>query len=180
MSRENTAERLVCGCPAAYPDWHQSGDIDLGGQLVHSLNIPMFIHMPIGYEAYLVKQKKDIERLELHEAWSGFNLTRTGAFRGQLICPLQETHSPARNIMALPHPFNLRVRLVEGDIDSIRSDVRLMQSELLDEGRMPKGLYLSYLTCPTCEEERGGKRIMILRHWVKSEKLERKLAKKRK
>jgi len=168
------SERLPCGCPASYPDW-RSGDIDLGGQLVHDLSIPMFIHMPIGYENYLLKQKEDIERLELHETWPGFNLTRTGAFRGQIICPLEEKHSPARNIRILPTPFHLRVRIFHGDVADMRQEVRAMQSELLDEGLLPKELFLSYLTCPVCEEERGGKRLMILRHWVKNAKLEKKL-----
>ncbi|MBL1352285.1 MAG: hypothetical protein COA61_002955 [Zetaproteobacteria bacterium] len=165
--------RLACGCPASYPDWR--GDVDLGGQLVHDLGIPMFIHMPIGYENYLLKQKNSIERLELHEKWPGFNLTRTGVFRGQMICPLQEEHSPAHNIRILASPFKLRVHLFHGDIADIRQDIRAMQSKLLDEGLLPKELYLSYLTCPECEEGRGGKRLMILRHWVTSKKLAKKL-----
>ncbi|MDQ6991093.1 MAG: hypothetical protein Q9M11_05115 [Mariprofundaceae bacterium] len=168
------SERLPCGCPSSYPDW-RSGDIDLGGQLVHDLGIPMFMHMPVGYENYLFKQKTNIEDLELHEAWPGFNLTRTGAFRGQLLCPLQESHSPAHHIRILPTPFHLRVRLFHGDVTNMRQEVRAMQSELLDEGLLPKELFLSYLTCPECEDKRGGKRLMILRHWVSSKKLEKKL-----
>jgi len=171
--------RLDCGCPSVYPDW-RSGDIDLGGQLVHSLSIPMFMHMPIGYENYLLKQKDDIERLELHEMWAGFNLTRTGAFRGHMFCPLLEESSPARNVAVLPSPFHLRARLFHGDVMDMRHEVRAIQSELLDEGLMPKELYLSYLTCPICEEERGGKRILIMRRWIKSKKLEEKLNKKNK
>jgi len=69
----------------------------------------------------------------------------------------------------------LRVHLLHGDVADMRQVVRLMQSELLDEALLPKELFLSYLTCPACEEERGGKRLMILRHWVKSAKLEKKL-----
>jgi len=168
--------RLECGCPVSYPDWHD-GDIDLGGQLVHSLKIPMFMHMPIGYEAYLLKQKDDIERLELHETWPGFNLTRTGALRGQMLCPLVEEKSPARNLMILPHPFHLRVHLFHGDVTDMRMSIKHMQSEILDDGLMPKELYLSYLTCPVCEEQRGGKRVMLMRRWVKSKKLEARLNK---
>jgi len=169
-------QRLECGCPSEYPDW-QHGDIDLGGQLVHQLSIPMFMHMPIGYEAYLLKQKDDIERLELHETWPGFNLTRTGALRGQMLCPLMEKSSPARNLRTLPHPFHLRVHLFHGDVTEMRTAIRNMQSEILDAGLMPKELYLSYLTCPACEEQRGGKRVMLLRRWMKSKKLEAKLNK---
>jgi hypothetical protein len=168
--------RLACGCPAHYPDW-KDGDIDLGGRLVHRLKIPMLMHMPIGYESYLLKQKDDIERLELHESWPGFNLTRTGAFRGEMICPLEEERSPARNLTNLPNPFRLRIKLFHGDVTEIKQEVRAMQSALLDEGNMPKELYLSYLTCPICEEERGGKRIMLARRWVKNKRLEKRLKK---
>jgi len=170
--------RLECGCPSKYPDW-RNGDIDLGGQLIHNQKISTFMHMPIGYEAYLLRQKEDIERLELHERWPGFNLTRTGAFRGQMLCPLLEDHSPARNIEVLKNPFHIRVHLLRGDVSDIRKEVRKMQSGLLDEGLMPKELYMSYLTCPTCEKERGGKRLLLLRHWVKSRKLKARLDKKK-
>ena len=50
-----------------------------------------------------------------------------------------------------------------------------MQSELLDVGRMPKELYLSYLTCPNCEGKRGGARIMLLRRWEASGRLSKRL-----
>jgi len=176
MTSDVSHGRLECGCPSIYPDWKYS-DVDLAGQLVHTLKIPMFMHMPIGYEAYLLKQKADIERLELHEKWPGFNLTRTGALRGQMLCPLVEEKSPARNLMNLATPFHLRVQLFHGDVTDMRTEVRNMQSELLDEGRMPKELYLSYLTCPVCEEERGGKRVMLIRRWMKSSKLETRLKK---
>ncbi|MDQ6955229.1 MAG: hypothetical protein Q9M20_07280 [Mariprofundaceae bacterium] len=169
--------RLACGCPSTYPDW-KDGDIDLGGTLMHVLKIPMFIHMPIAYEAYLLKQKNDIERLELHETWPGFNLTKTGALRGQILCPLVEKSSPARNLMTVPIPFHLRIQLFHGDVTDMRGEVRKIQSELLDDGRMPKELYLSYLTCPVCEEERDGKRVMLARRWVKSSKLEARLKNK--
>ena len=172
------SERLPCGCPSEYPDWRDA-DVDLGGHLVHDLGIPMLAHMPIGYENYLLKQKNDIERLELHEAWPGFHLTRTGAFRGRLLSMLEEERSPARLVRILPTPFHVRVRLFHGDVSEMRQEVRLMQSDILDEGLLPKELYLSYLTCPQCEEERGGKRLMILRRWVKSPKLKAKLDRKK-
>jgi len=136
------------------------------------------MHMPIGYEAYLVRQKEDIERLELTEKWPGFNLTRTGAFRGQMLCPLIEENSPARNISVLKNPFNLRLHLLRGDVSEIKTQVRKMQSELLDEGLMPKELYMSYLTCPLCEEKQGGKRLFLARRWIKNPKLKERLNKK--
>jgi len=55
-----------------------------------------------------------------------------------------------------------------------------MQSALLDEAKMPKELFLCYLTCPRCRDERGGIKIMLLRHWVKSEKLQKRLDKQQK
>jgi hypothetical protein len=168
--------RLECGCPTEFPaDWHGK-DIDLGATLVHEQRVPMFLHMPIGFEACLDRQHKDIERLELNERWPGFVLAESAMFRGRLICPLAEESSPARSVYRLPNPFQLRVRLFRGDVGGIKQVVREMQSALLDEGKMPKQLFLSYLTCPRCQEERGGMQIMLLRHWVKSPKLEKRLA----
>jgi len=140
--------------------------------------IRFFEGVDMDKQAYLLKQKEDIERLELHESWAGFNLTRTGAFRGQMLCPLLEEHSPARHVMNLANPFHLRVKMFHGDVTDIKATVRAMQSELLDEALMPKELYLSYLTCPVCEEERGGKRMLLLRRWVKSDKLNKRLKKR--
>ncbi|MDX8401188.1 MAG: hydrolase [Mariprofundaceae bacterium] len=165
--------RLACGCPAEYPDWR--GDVDPGGMLVHREKMPAFLHMPIGYEACLDRQMKDIARLELHERWPGFALTRTGMFGGEILAPLVEEHCPARQTFRLPNPWPVRVQMFEGDVGGIKDAVRRMQSELLDEGKMPKALYLAYLTCPRCAESRGGMRLMILRHWVKSERLARRL-----
>jgi len=167
--------RLECGCPSEYPDW-DGKDIDLGGTLVHEQQAPMFLHMPIGFEAKLDMQLKDIRRLELHEKWPGFVLTETGMFRGRLLCPLEDEHSPARSILRLPRPFNLRVRVYNGDVGGIRSAIAEMQSELLEEARMPRKLFLSYLTCPRCQEERGGMRVMLLRQWEHNSKLEKRIA----
>jgi hypothetical protein len=47
---------------------------------------------------------------------------------------------------------------------------------LLDSGDLPKEIYLSYLTCPRCSEERGGERILLLRRWKASNRLSRKVS----
>ncbi len=167
---------LDCGCPSEYPQW-DGEDVDLGAWLVHEQRVLMFLHMPIGYEAYLDRQHKDIKRLQLNERWPGFVLTQSAAFRGRILCPLAEDTSPARNTFRLSNPFYVRTKLVHGDVGSIKGEVRSMQSALLDEGKMPKELFLSYLTCPRCRDQRGGIKIMLLRHWIKSKKLQERLAK---
>jgi len=166
--------RLPCGCPSDYPDW-DGRDVDLGAWLVHEISIPMFLHMPIGFEAYLLKQSRDIEQLRLTPRWPGFVLARSSMFRGSILCPLEEEDSPARNVHRLKNPFHIRATLFDGDVSQIRPEVRRLQSELLDEGRMPKELFLCYLTCPVCRDERGGNRLLILRQWEESAKLRRRL-----
>lgn len=168
--------RLECGCPSEFPDWHNK-DIDLGGTLVHEQKTAMLLHMPIGFEAYLDRQHKDLERLELHEQWPGFVLAESGMFRGRILALLAEEHSLARSTYTLKNPYMVRAQLFDGELKDIKATIRQMQSELFDQGRMPKSLFLSYLTCPKCREERGGTRIMLLRHWVKSPKLEARLKK---
>ncbi|MDX8408629.1 MAG: hydrolase [Mariprofundales bacterium] len=171
---QSAPERLPCGCPPEYPDW-DNRDIDLGGSLMQRTTLPMFLHMPIGFEARLHRQYEIIRGHRLHERWPGVALSQTGIFRGQLLCPLQEERSPLHGVIRLPNPYQLRCKLIHGDIGNIKLAVRTMQSELLDIARMPAALYLAYLTCPACKEERGGNRIMILRHWTKSPKLAQRL-----
>ena len=48
---------------------------------------------------------------------------------------------------------------------------RQQQMTLLDKGRMPKELYLAYLTCPRCAEQRGGEKILVLRRWKENARL---------
>jgi len=170
----DTPQRLPCGCPPEYPDW-DNRDIDLGGYLMQRTTLPMLLHMPIGFEARLHRQYEAIKNHGLHERWPGLALSQTGLFRGQLLCPLQEESSPLHSIIRLPNPYPLRCKLIHGDIGNIKQTVRTMQSELLDIARMPKELYLAYLTCPACQKERGGNRIMILRHWTKSPKLAQRI-----
>ncbi len=168
--------RLECGCPSEYPDW-DGKDIDLGATLVHEQGSAMFFHMPIGFEACLDRQHHDIEKLSLNEQWPGFVLAESAMFRGRILALLSEDNSPARKTYRLKNPYMLRVQLFKGNLKDIKISIRQMQSELFDQGRMPKNLFLSYLTCPRCQQERGGTQIMLLRHWVKSPKLEQRLAK---
>lgn len=170
---ETSSGRLACGCPPVFPDWNGK-DVNLGGHLVHGQKQSMFMHMPIGHEAKLDLQFKDMQRLDLHAKWPGFVLSRSAMFRGQLLCLLKEDHSPARSVFSLARPFQLRVLLFHGDVADVRLHVAKMQSGLLDEGKMPKSLFLAYLTCPRCQEERGGMQVMLLRQWVLNEKLRQK------
>ncbi len=170
--------RLECGCPSEFPDW-DGKDIDLGATLVHEQKSAALFGMPIGFEAYLDRQHQDIEKLELTEQWPGFVLAETGLFRGRILALLAEEQSMARRTYRLPDPYMLRARLFQGNVSQIKGTIRSMQSELFDAGRMPKNLFLSYLTCPRCQESRGGQQIMLLRHWVESPKLKQRLQRKR-
>ncbi len=171
-----TDGRLPCGCPSDFPDW-DGKDINLGGELVHSQKLRMFMHMPVGFEARLDMQLKDMQRLDLHARWPGFVFSRSAMFRSQLLCLLADEDSPARNVMRLPRPFHLRVSLFHGDVADVRQEVSRMQSSLLDEAKMPKELYLAYLTCPRCQDERGGMQVMLLRRWCDHPRLRQRLAK---
>lgn len=169
---------LPCSCPETYPDW-DGQDIDLGGSAVLALPIPTFLHMPMGYEVYLGRLNHLLQHLDVKQRWPGLVLTRTGWWRGEILSVLSQSNSPSHLIRHLPSPFRLRARLHKGDVGTIRTSVREMQSQLLDAGRMPKELYLSYLTCPTCAEGRGGAKIMLLRRWEESPTLVKRLAKQR-
>ncbi len=172
----NDIQRLECGCPPHYPEW-DNREVDLGGTLMQQTSVPYFLHMPIGFEAKLFQQHDTIQKMELHERWPGFVLSQSGMFRGRILCPLREERSPLRDIIRLPNPFHLACSVVRGDVGQIKPTVRAMQSALLDAGKMPKELYLAYLTCPVCQERRGGMRIMVLRHWEPSKKLQERIRK---
>ncbi len=168
---------LDCGCPGDYPDW-QGQDIDLAHQAAHTLPIASFLYMPLAYDTYRQRQQVDIEQLELEECWPGFALSRTGLVGGQLIRLLKDSRSPSRHVGNLPGKFQLNVQLHEGGIGTIRDTVRQQQMTLLDSGRMPKEVYMAYLTCPRCAEERGGERIMVLRRWEENPRLKRQQGKR--
>lgn len=165
---------LDCGCPEHYPDW-DGKDVDMGGEAVLELPIPTFLHMPMGYEVYLGRVRHLIEQLELEPRWRDFCLSRTGWMRGVILCPLSSADSPSRHVKRLESPFQLRGRLHQGDIGTIKASVREMQAELLDAGRMPKELYLCYLTCPVCQDGRGGAKILLLRRWEQSHRLSKRI-----
>lgn len=165
---------LACGCPEEFPDWDNK-NVALGGEAVLALPIPTFLHMPMGYEVYLGRVRHLITQLELEPRWPNFYLTRTGWMRGRILCLLTAADSPSRHVTRLPNPFQLRGKLHQGDIGTIKNSVREMQAELLDAGRMPKELYLSYLTCPLCQEQRGGAKILLLRRWEQSGRLSRRI-----
>ncbi|MEJ2553841.1 MAG: hypothetical protein P8079_07485 [Gammaproteobacteria bacterium] len=164
---------LSCACPEHYPDW-VGKDVNLGGHCVHSLSIPTLLHMPLGYEAYLKRQYHDIQALRLTESWPNLVLTRTGMFRGTITRLLEKTTSPSHRIEYLPNPFHVRGKLHLGDVGTIRNSVREIQMELLDKGKLPKELYLCYLTCPLCRDERGGNKILLLRRWTESTLLKKR------
>lgn len=171
---EKSPQALECGCPEHYPDW-DGKDVDLGGEAVLELPIPSFLHMPVGYEVYLGRARHMVKQLELKPRWPDFYLTRTGWVGGRILCLLNSADSPARHVTRLPIPFQLRGKLHHGDIGSIKSSVREVQADLLDAGRMPKELYLSYLTCPLCQEQRGGAKILLLRRWEESARLSKRI-----
>lgn len=169
--------RLDCGCPSEYPDWDKQ-DVDLSRHAAHVMPIPTLFHMPLSFESYLDRQWQEIQQLELQETWPGLVLTHTGFFRGRIVALVKSADSPSRRVETLPSPFRVRGLLHQGDIGTIKNSVRMLQSQLLDEGRMPKELYLCYLTCPRCSESRGGSRILLLRRWEQNKRLEDKVTRR--
>lgn len=163
-----------CDCPSSFPDWDKQ-DVDLGGAFAHVLTVPMFLHMPVGFEAYVERQKQILERLRLIERWPGLVLARSAAFRGQIIRLLEDAVCPASHLEYLPSPFKVRASLHHGGIGTIARGIKLVQSELLEKGRVPRELYLCYLTCPRCSGQRGGDQILLLRRWTESQALQQRI-----
>lgn len=166
---------LECGCPGEYPDWHDQ-KIDLSHHTAHVLPIAAFFYMPLSYETYRQRQQQEIEQLDLNELWPGFALTRTGFLRGQIIRLLETTNSPSRHFKHLDSNFQVHGYMHDGGIGTIRKSIREQQMTLLDSGDIPKELYLSYLTCPRCSDERGGERILLLRRRKSSRRLGKKVS----
>lgn len=163
---------LACHCPTSYPDW-DGKDISLTGQCIHRLPIAAFFHMPLAYETYTQRQQHEITTLELEEPWPGFTLTRSGMFGGEIIRLLDAaTESPSRRVDYLPGNFHIRAKIHTTGIETIKDAIGSMQSELISEGKMPKELYLAYLSCPSCEKEHE-QVIMIVRRWIESPRLTR-------
>ena len=169
---------LSCGCPEEFPDW-DGQDLDLGGQTVHTLPIPMLMHMPLAYELYVKRQQEAVVRLGLQEKWPGLVFARAGFFRGAIVRLLDNVRSPARHVHVLPRPFRVRAALHHGNISTGRKVIQGMQMALLDAGRRPKELYFSYLTCPHCSADRGGEKMLFLRRWEESAVLKRRLDQRR-
>lgn len=166
----------VCLCPSSYPDWHEK-DVDVSGQPTHTMAMPTFLHMPMAYDTYVQKQQNDIEQLELQEQWPGLVLTKTGFVQGVLIRLLKTGDSPSRFVRYLSADFKLHGLLHLGGIGTIKQSVRQLQNRLFDMGRMPKEVYLCYLTCPICSERKGGDKILLLRRWQASPSLAKRLKK---
>jgi len=166
-----------CACPADFPSWHEQ-DIDLSGESILASKIPSFLYMPLSYEACLQRQQSDLEQLELSEQWPGLVMTRTGLFRGEIYRLLTTGNSPSRHVRSLEAPFNVTGYLHNGGMGTIRESTRQLQMQLFDQGRMPKELYLCYLTCPICYEKKGGDKILLLRRWNESATLKKRLHKK--
>lgn len=167
-----------CACPPKFPDWHQK-EVELGGHWAHVQKIPALFSMPLAYDHYVKTQFEAIQRLELQESWPGLVLTQTGFVGGRLIRLLEVHASLAYQIQRLPDPLHLFGWLHQGGIGTIKSSLRQLQQSLLDQGRLPKELFLCHLTCPTCAEGKGGERILMLRRWEPSPRLQARLSRQR-
>lgn len=164
-----------CPCPTEWPDW-DGRDVDLSAALVHVMPIRTLFNMPLGYESFHQRQAAEIGNLEVKERWPGVVLSHVGWFKGRLLRVLDEEQAvpPHHRIERLPTPFRLRARLHRGNVSTIREPYLALQRELLEAGRMPKELYLVYLTCPACEAAKGGEQILMLRRWEESPRLQRR------
>ena len=166
----------ICGCPESIPDWDQQ-NIDLSGQPVHEQKFPALLHMPLAYELYAKKQENAVNALGLTEPWPGFTLTRTSVFGGKLLRLIDSSSSPSHQVKRLASPFMVYAQLHQGNLGTARSTIRAMQSRLLDNAKLPKGLFIAHLTCPRCEANKGGEKLLLVRHWVESRRLSNKVAK---
>lgn len=164
----------ACFCPKTYPDVHLK-DLDLSNEAMHRIPLATFFFMPLSYHTYADKQQRAISDLELVERWPGLTLSHTGFLRGSLTRILEAADSPSRFVSNLPPDFKLQGFLHPGGIGTIKSSLRALQNHLFDQGRMPKELYLCYLTCPRCEEEKGGEKILLLRRFQESATLKNRL-----
>jgi len=169
-------EMELCPCPEEYPDW-DGQNINLGGSCVHEMGIASFFHMPMAYDMYVSKQAANIDHLELTEKWPGFMLTKTGMWGGKIIRLLEDCQSPSRLVKYLPGDFLVMVKMHYGTVDSVAKVVHKMQIDMVEQGCIPKELYLSHLTCPVCSERKGGDKIMILRKYKANERIRERLEK---
>lgn len=161
---------LACGCPDSFPEW-DNRDIDLGAHPSHILPMPTLFHMPLSYGLYVQRQRAEIEELELVESWPRVVFSETGFLGGRIIALLESALSPSRHVQCLPAEFQVRAKLHHGGIGTVRNTIRQLQSELLDNGRMPKQLLMSHLTCDLCRSKRGGDKILVIRRFETSKRL---------
>jgi len=165
-----------CHCPPQIPDFHLK-IVDLGGAAIHRLPVAAFFFMPLSYHTYAEKQRQAIIDLELQERWPGLILSNTGLFRGSMIRVLEDGNSPSRFVSTLPANFAIQAYLHKGGIGTVKNSIRALQNHLFDHGRMPKELYLSYVTCPRCEASKGGEQILLMRRFIDSDTLKNRLNK---
>jgi len=165
-----------CHCPTAIPDFHLK-DINLSGAAVHRFPLAAFFFMPLSYHNYAERQRQAVIELDLQERWPGLILSHTGMFRGSIMRVLENADSPSRFVSVLNADFKLHGYLHKGGIGTLKTAIRALQNRLFDQGRMPKEMYLSYVTCPLCEAKKGGEQILLLRRYSESQTLKNRLKK---
>jgi len=166
-----------CYCPTSIPDFHLK-DVDLSGAAVHRFPLAAFFFMPLSFHHYAERQRQAIIELDVQERWPGLLLSHTGMFRGSIMRVLQNADSPSRFVSVLGADFHLQGYLHKGGIGTLKTSIRALQNHLFDQGRMPKEMYLSYVTCPRCQDEKGGEQILLLRRYQESPTLKNRLKKK--
>ncbi len=167
-----------CHCPTDYPAWDRQ-DVELSGACVHRLPITVLFSMPVSYDMYVERQRQEVVQLGLSERWPGLVMSRIGAFSGEILRLLTDDQSPSRRIQFLSGAFHVRGMLHNGGIGTIRESFLDLQRGLLEDGCMPKELYMAHLTCPVCAEAKGGDKILLLRRWVESPRLKSRLQSRR-
>lgn len=175
MSENN--QELSCRCPDTYPKWDGTDQV-LAGRCVHRMKIPSFFHMPLAYDQYVGKQEENVYQLGLKELWPRFVLTRTGMWGGEIIRFIEDAESPSRMVQVLPPPFDVNVMLHDGGIGTVQKTLRKQQEHLTDLGRVPKELFMAHLACPVCEDRKDGEKIMLVRRWESSKRLQGKIEKR--
>ena len=176
-SSELSEPVVKCNCPDVYPDW-DGQTMDLGGTCVHEMKFPAFFHMPVSYDMYVRKQASNLEQLELREKWPGLVLANTGIWGGKIIRLLEDSDSPSRFVYYLPGSFWVKCQLHRGGIGTVPKAAHQMQLDLVEQGCMPKELYLIHLTCPVCVEHKGGEdKILILRRFTSNKRMQERLVK---
>jgi len=170
----NKKPQVICACPPKSPGWDEK-DLELSGHCVHEMSFPTFFHMPLAYDTYVKKQAENIEQLDLKEKWPGLIFTRTGFWRGKLMRLLEAEQTASRLVKYLPAPFNLRVNLHDGGMGTVAKTIQAQHIKMSDMGRSARELYLAHLTCPVCEDRKGGEKILVIRRWIDNPRLKMRL-----